>query len=554
MVTFSEFAELLEALSSTNKRSIMVQMVAEFLEKLSSEEVEPVCLMLCSRVVPKWGEEKTSIGGSTLWEAIKAASGCSDEELAEFFDRTGDIGSAAQLALEQGKTRLITLAPFDDSVVSVYRVLRKVAVLAGEDSKRRKVVALSSLLSCLSPLEAKYAVRVLAGDLRVGFSEGMLFEALAFLTHLPAPLVRRKSMFLGGVEKAARLVKGEGPDALRKAKPRYFRPIAPMLAQSASSVKEIISSMKKAAFEFKIDGARVQIHKRGEKVAIYSRRLNDVTSSLPEIVRVVQDGIPEDCIVEGEVVAVGEDGKPLPFQYLMRKFRRIREAPIPFSLDLYLFDLLLLGEKSLMDSPYAFRRERLEELTDLKLVEQTVTDDPEEVEAFLDKSIASGHEGLMAKDLSGFYQPGFRSNLWLKLKRTLEPLDLVIVAAQYGYGRRYKWLSDYYLAARDERTGDFLVVGKTFKGLTDAEMTRMTEELEKLAVGRKGRVVFVIPRIVVEVIYNEIQKSSKYRSGYALRFARISRIRWDKRPEEADTIQKIEEIYRKQFETKHKPP
>jgi DNA ligase-1 len=311
------------------------------------------------------------------------------------------------------------------------------------------------------------------------------------------------------------------------------------------------------AFEYKYDGARVQIHKQNGTIQVFSRRLTNLTESLPEIVETVNLNVEaQSAIVEGEVVALNSAGYPIAFQHLMRRFKRVRDVSgmakkIP--LTLYLFDILYLNGASLIALSYAQRRQILaENAGQIPLSKQIVTEKIGEAEGFLKEAIAAGQEGLMAKKLDSPYTPGSRGKKWLKIKTILEPLDLVITAAEYGYGRRKGWLSDYYLAARDPETGGFLEVGKTFKGLTDAEIVGMTSQLKESVISEEGHRVIVIPKVVVEVAYNEIQWSPKYRSQMALRFARISRIREDKTPQEADSIGKVKEIYEKQFLQKGK--
>ncbi len=251
---------------------------------------------------------------------------------------------------------------------------------------------------------------------------------------------------------------------------------------------------------------------------------------------------------------MGKNGIPLPFQHLMRRFRRVHDIETmtkQIPVDLHLFDLIYLNGQSMTTTPYVDRREKLKQIVgSISLTKQITTSDLQEAEKFLKEALDSGHEGLVAKKLDSLYTPGVRGKRWFKIKTSLEPLDLVIVAAEYGYGRRHRWLSDYYLAAREAETGEFLIVGKTFKGLTDEEMTEMTKRLKELVVAEEHRRVAVAPQIVVEVAYNEIQKSSRYECGMALRFARITRIRPDKSPEEADTIQRVREIYKRQFTVK----
>jgi DNA ligase-1 len=324
-----------------------------------------------------------------------------------------------------------------------------------------------------------------------------------------------------------------------------------MLAQTANNLKEVLQEHGTTALEYKLDGARIQIHKLGNQVKIFSRRLTDVTASLPEVVETVKKELKvHEAIVEGEVIAVDEHG-PLPFQHLLRRFRRVHEIKrmlkeVPIKL--YLFDVIWVDGKSLIDLPYTKRRKRLHQIAgNISLTPELITANIKKAESFLEKALQEGHEGVVAKKPTSTYVPGARGKAWFKVKQVLEPLDLVIIAAEYGYGRRHAWLSDYYLAARDAKTGEFMVVGKTFKGLTDEEIIQMTERLKELTIRKEGRRVIVLPRVVVEVAYNEIQRSPKYRCGMALRFARITRIREDKTPEEADTIQKVKEIYGKQF-------
>ncbi len=331
-----------------------------------------------------------------------------------------------------------------------------------------------------------------------------------------------------------------------------------MLAHTADSVAEALEEMGgEAALEYKYDGFRVQIHLAEGKVEVFSRRLTDVTDSLPEVVAVVKQNIhAQAAIVEGEVIALDSAGYPIPFQHLMRRFRRIRglaDMTEKIPLTLRLFDILYLNGESLIAKPYTDRRQILAQtIGEISLSKQIVTRELGEAEGFLREALAAGHEGLMAKKLDSPYTPGRRGKKWLKIKPILEPLDLVITAAEYGYGRRKGWLSDYYLAARDPETGEFLDIGKTFKGLTDAEIVALTKQLKESAVSESGHKVTVLPKIVVEVAYNEIQTSPRYKSGVALRFARITRIRDDKTPEQASTIGLVRQIFDRQFRSKGK--
>ena len=383
-------------------------------------------------------------------------------------------------------------------------------------------------------------------------------QAVAKAFDVPLRRVQHAAMVLGDIGEVAAVLKTQGAEGLEKAGFSVFRPVKLMLAQTAQSVQEALAEHGgKTAFEYKYDGARVQIHKQNGRVEIFSRRLSDVTASLPEVVEAVKQNIQaQSAIVEGEVIALDSAGYPIAFQHLMRRFRRIRGVTgmaEKMPITLYLFDILYLNGESLITKPYIQRRQILaQNVGKIPLSNQIVTDQPTQAEGFLKEAIAAGHEGLMAKKLDSPYTPGRRGKRWLKIKTILEPLDLVITAAEYGYGRRKGWLSDYYLAARDPKTGEFLNIGKTFKGLTDAEIIELTKRLKESAVSQDGHRVNVIPKIVVEVAYNEIQQSPRYKSQMALRFARITRIRDDKTPEEADTIERVREIYDRQFRNKGK--
>jgi len=413
-------------------------------------------------------------------------------------------------------------------------------------------------MSQATSVEVKYLVKIFTGEMRTGLNEGLMEQALAQAFKISLPMIQHASMVLGDLGEVAKTLKTQGAQALEKADFTVFSPVKLMLAQTAQSTGEaLVEHGGKSAFEFKYDGARVQIHKQNGKVRIFSRRLIDVTESLPEIVQIVEQNVhAQSIIMEGEVISLDSSGLPIAFQHLMRRFKRthgIGDMAPKIPLTLYLFDILYLNGESLIAKPYIERRKILaQNIGEILLAIQIVTDQPTQAQDFLQEAIDAGHEGLMAKKTNSPYTPGRRGKPWLKIKTILEPLDLVITAAEYGYGRRKGWLSDYYLAAKDSATGEFLNIGKTFKGLTDVEIIELTRRLKESALDQDGHRVIVMPKIVVEVAYNEIQQSPKYMSQMALRFARITRIRDDKTPEEADTIDRVREIYERQFRNKGK--
>jgi DNA ligase-1 len=551
---FKSLAELLEKIENTRKRLEITGLTADFLKTLTPEEVEPAVSMILGRPFPKWNPKTLDVSWTTLTGILQNVTGASWNAFTEAFRGTGDIGSATKTVFEQTKLKKqAQLLERTLSISEARRVLEAIAETAGSGSREKKERLITTLLSQASPVEAKYLVKIFIGEMRTGLHEGLMEQAVAKAFEVPLATVQKASMAMGDIGEVAALAKTGGKDTLANVGFRLFRPVKLMLAQTAATVADAMAEHGgKTAFEYKYDGARVQIHKHGGEVRVFSRRLTDVTRSLPETVEAVKANVNAvDVILEGEVIAVDAAGSPVPFQHLMRRFKRVHGVAgmaekIPVRL--FLFDILYLNGKSLITLPYVQRRQVLaENAGNIPLTSQIVTDDEEKAERFLQASINAGHEGLMTKKLDSPYTPGTRGKRWLKIKPVLDPLDLVIVAAEYGYGRRHDWLSDFYLAARDAETGEFLTVGKTFKGLTDAEMTEMTERLKALAVSEERNMVVVLPRVVVEVAYNEIQKSPKYRSRMALRFARITRIRDDKGAEDADTLERVKAIYESQF-------
>jgi DNA ligase-1 len=551
---FKALAELCEKLEATTKRLLMINLVADFLRSLEPEEVEPAVSMILGRPFPKWSQQTLEVSWATLSDIIKRITGVEWNVFIEAFSKTGDIGSATKAIFEESKLkRQATLFERPLTIVEARRQLEAIAEATGQGSREKKERLIEALISAASPIEAKYLVKIFIGEMRTGFHEGLMEQAVSRAFQIPMEEVQKASMTLGDIGKVAAIAKKEGKEGLLKVGFKVFRPVRLMLAQMANDVAEALKEHEgKTALEYKLDGARIQIHKLGDEVRIFSRRLTDVTASLPEIVEKARKNVKaKEAIFEGEVIATNNRGYPIPFQHLMRRFKRvhaIEDMAEKIPVKLYLFDILYLNGESLITLPYSQRRRILaENAGEIPLTRQIVTDRKEEAEKFLKEAIDAGHEGLMAKRVDSPYMPGIRGKHWLKIKPVLEPLDLVIVAAEYGYGRRHGWLSDYYLAARDAETGEFLTVGKTFKGLTDAEITEITKQLKELAIKEEPRRVVVAPKIIVEVTYNEIQKSPKYKCGMTLRFARINRIREDKTPDEADTIQYVREIYEKQF-------
>jgi DNA ligase 1 len=520
---FIYFARLCRDLEKTSRRTEKTRLLSAFLRSLEPDEIEFEVVMITGRRFPEGDPRVLEIGVEAIWKMIRSAP----------------------------QTTLVH-APL--TVKRVQKAFDDIASAFGEGSRNRKRNLVEALFGQASPLEREYLARVLFGEMRIGVVEGVMEDAIAKAANVEVDLVKRANMFSGNLGAVAKTALQKGREGLNSVSFTLFKPIKPMLAEM-SNLKEVFDENKAPlAFEFKFDGARIQAHKDNGEVAIFTRRLVDATTSLPDIVKVIQENVhARNALVEGEVVAVGGNGKPLPFQDLMRRFRRkinIEGTAKNIPLRLNLFDILYLDGNLLFDIPYQERWTILSRICSNELLaRRVVTDRISEAERFLSEAIQAGHEGLMAKSLDGTYQPGIRARRWLKIKPA-DTLDLVIVAADWGSGRRRGWLSNYHLAVRDEENGTFLDVGKTFKGLTDVEFQNMTDILQDLRLHETDFTVVVSPEVVVEVAYNEVQRSSRYSSGFALRFARITRIRDDKSPREIDTIQLLRRLYDKQFQLK----
>ena len=557
---FRSLCELCERLAATTKRLQMVDQAANFLKALEPSEVEPAVSMILGRPFPRWDQRVLELSWATVSGIIRRITSLNWSDFRAAYSQTGDVGSAVEAVFKSSKMKKqSTLLERAMSILEVRRTFEDIAEASGLGSRERKERLVEIMLSQASPLEAKYLIKITISEMRTGFHEGLMEVAVAKAFEVSVEAVQTASMLIGDVGETASLLRNKGKEGIASLRFRVFRPIRPMMAQMAADVNEALKEAKgPVAFEYKLDGARIQIHKSQDKVRIFSRRLTDVTDSLPEVVALARSEIRAgEAILEGEVIALGKDrASPLLFQHLMRRFRRVHgidEMAKEIPIELQLFDVIYYDGESLIDVPYEKRRKKLRELAGrIPLTKQIVTHDPQQAKAFLIEALNNGHEGLVAKKLSSPYTPGIRGKRWFKIKQILDPLDLVIVAAEWGYGRRHRWLSDYYLAARDTETGELVTVGKTFKGLTDDEIIEVTERLKGLIVREEPHLVVVVPKIVVEVAFNEIQKSPKYDCGMALRFARINRIRDDKSPDDADTIQRVRKIYEKQYEKKAK--
>jgi DNA ligase 1 len=434
----------------------------------------------------------------------------------------------------------LTLAEVDGALEALART-------RGAGSGARREQALRQLLGRASTAEQHFLLRLLVGELRQGALAGVMVDAIAAASQRPLPEVRRAAMYACDLGEVARVALLEPPEALARFQLELFSPVAPMLAQTAADVREALAQLRGGvAFEWKLDGARIQVHKLGDEVRIYTRTLNDVTAAVPEIVEAVRALPARALVLDGEAIACDENERPRPFQITMRRFgRKLNVASMRAELPMraYFFDCLRAEDESLADWPTTERVAALAASVPPQLrVTRLVTASESEAQAFYDAALAAGHEGVMAKSLTAPYEAGNRGASWLKVKRA-HTLDLVVLAAEWGNGRRTGKLSNLHLGALDTATGEYVMLGKTFKGLTDAMLEWQTREFLARETHRDRWTVYVRPELVVEVAFSDLQASSRYPGGVALRLARVKRYRPDKPLDQADTMDAVRKVY-----------
>jgi DNA ligase 1 len=437
-------------------------------------------------------------------------------------------------------------------IAEVDRHLALLAGTRGAGSAPRRAQRLRELFALATTVEQAFLLRLLLGELRQGALGGLMVEAIAAAARVPVAQVRRAAMYAQALGTVARVALLEGAEALDRFQLELFSPVSPMLAQTAADVGEALAQLHgEAAFEWKLDGARIQVHKQGEQVRIYTRALNEVTGAVPEIVDRVRTFTAHALVLDGEAIAVDASGRPHPFQITMRRFGRkldVEAVRAGLPIQAFFFDCLRSDAESLADRP---TRERWQALVaavpQAVQIPRLVTAAEAEARAFYDAALAAGHEGLMAKSLEAPYEAGNRGASWLKIKRA-HSLDLVVLAAEWGHGRRTGKLSNLHLGARDPATGEYGMLGKTFKGLTDAMLDWQTREFLARETHRDRATVYVRPELVVEVAFSDLQASRRYPGGLALRLARVKRYRDDKRADEADTMDAVRRIYAVQAE------
>jgi DNA ligase-1 len=587
------FAQACDAIAATTKKLEKTALVAAYLQSLlrtmPPSEATTAAIFLSGRPFPAYEEATLQVGGAVLWRVISGLSGKSEPELTEIYRRHGDAGSVAAEALPAKP----------DSGLSLAEVQRAFYGIASARGPAAKAALLRSLLERATPLEAKYIVKIISGDLRIGLKESLVEEAIARAFEAPLDLVKRANMLLGDLGETLRLASA---GKLADAHLRLFHPIDFMLASPVESSGEALSYFQRASVEDKYDGIRAQAHISRGEVRIFSRTRDEITESFPELPLALA-GLPKDAILDGEIVAWNSgEARALPFSTLQQRLGRKKVSAklmAEVAVAYLVFDMLYADGEILLDRPLRDRAKVLDELiksegisgpdtarvgTDAPSASSgqalvcpaerssapaaapsqalfafaaaglpvatilrapvATAGSPDDLETLFTAARNRGNEGLMIKDLDSFYTPGRRGKSWLKMKRELATLDVVVTAVEYGHGKRIGVLSDYTFAVwGDER---LVNIGKAYSGLTDAEIAEMTQWFLAHQTSEQGLRLEVEPKIVLEVAFNNMMRSTRHESGYALRFPRIVRLRPDKRPQDADTIETVKEIYARQ--------
>jgi ATP-dependent DNA ligase len=565
-----QFATTCEQIAATTKKLEKKSLLAAYFLSIPLEDAATAAIFFSGRPFPMWEETTLQVGGSSLWRIVQDLSEKSGSELSAAYRGHGDLGAVAGEALPPRDAADVPLTEIQNG-------FRKIAAARGPAAKSAEV---REMLSHVTPLEAKYIIKIMTGDLRIGLKESLVEEAIAAAYNAPLARVQRANMLLGDIGETLRYA---ADGKLAHAKMRLFHPLGLMLASPAESAEDALGYFHNAWVEDKYDGIRAQAHCSGEEVKIFSRTRDEITESFPELPEALA-GLPQQAILDGEIVAWShlsqssvEAGRALPFSALQQRLGRkkvshelMRKVPVAF----LVFDVLYAGEEILIDRPLSERSQILEKLLaergsapprvragqaalnfdgpeneakhEIRLIRAPISaaSTPKELDELFDAAQARGNEGLMIKDPESAYTPGRRGKSWLKLKRELATLDVVVTAVEYGHGKRVGVLSDYTFAVWN---GDVLVnIGKAYSGLTDAEIAEMTKWFLDHTTDDQGFRREVEPKIVLEVAFNNMMRSDRHNSGFALRFPRIVRLRPDKLPEEADTIQTVQGIFERQ--------
>ena len=572
---YKKLVEVYEKLGSTSKRLKKTKLISGLLKNTKEQELERITLLLQGRIFHGWEEEKIGVASRLIIKAINVATGIPTVQIEKEWKKTGGLGKTAENLVK--KKKQATLFSRELSVDKVHSNIKKLAKIEGTGSVDIKLKLIAELLTSASPLEAKYIVRTILEDLRVGIGEGTLRDAICW-TYFPGVYDKVQKNDIketrGEYNKTLEIIqealdlsndfalvaitsKKKGLKGLEKISLTALSPLKVMLFQKAKNIEDAFDTVgKPAAFEYKYDGFRLQLHRDKDEIKLFTRRLDDVSSQFPDVMEVIKDHIKaKSFILDSEVIGIDPKSKKwLPFQNISQRIKRkydIQTIKKTVPVMVNLFDAIMVNGKNLLKVDFKDRRKALEKITKesknrLQLASQLVTDDRKKAEDFYAEALKKGNEGVMVKKLEAPYKPGSRVGYGVKVKPVMETLDLVIIGAEWGEGKRGKWLSSYRIACQEH--GRLLEIGKVSTGMKEkpeegTSFGEMTKLLKPLTTSESGKSVVVKPKIVIEVDYEEIQKSPTYSSGYALRFPRVVKLRPDKGVKDASEIDFIEQLY-----------
>lgn len=589
---YSKLAELYQQLEATTKRLEKTHVIAEFLKKTPTDDLPQLCLLLQGNLFPAWSEQKTGVASRLVLKAMSIATGISQSKIEKDWKKTGDLGVTVEKLC--GKKKQQTLVHHSLTVKKVFDNLQKLATLEGQGTVDKKVKLIAELLGQSEAKEARYIVRTVLEDLRVGVGDGTLRDALvwAFLPDKAQVTYDQQekkievedreqyNKVIASVQKSydlltdwgavAKLAKEKGLKGLEKTTLTVGTPTKVMLCQKAEDLEDAFKRVgKPAAFEFKYDGFRLLVHKKRDQVWLFTRRLENVSKQFPEVVKYVKEYIKADLVVL-DAEAVGYDAKTkqyLPFQNISQRIKRkyhIEQMAKDYPVELNVFDVLAHENEVVMGKPYKERRKIIEKIVKqhskkLRLANQLITSDIKKAKAFYESALQTGEEGLIAKNLEGIYKPGSRVGFQVKIKPVMETLDLAIIGAEWGEGKRKGWLSSFTVACYDKKKHEFLSIGQVGTGIKELKggeedeanehyvtFADLTKLLKPDIISEKGKHVVIKPKVVIEINYEEIQKSPTYGSGFALRFPRLVRLRLDKGVKDASSLTFVENLYKGQ--------
>jgi DNA ligase 1 len=560
---YSALAQLYEKLEGRSGKIEKTELISCVLKDAPDDILPKIVMLINGAVFPPWSEEEIGVASQLMAKAIAKSYGMQQDDVIKSFKKTGDLGKTVE-ELGAKKKQSVLGVKRDLQIEKVFDNMQLMARQSSGGSQDRKLNMITELLIQAKPKEAKYIVRMILGEIRVGVAEGIIRDAISKAFDVTSEDVECAWFMNPDYGEIARIAKESGTSGLKKVKAHLGKPIMVQLAEKAPSLEEAVKSFDNVALEYKYDGARFLIHKKGETVWIFTRRLENVTKAFPEVASMCKANLKADeCIIDSECISINPStGRPMPFQTLSQRIKRkydidkvIKEIPV----NLNVFDIVYLDGKMLFDKNLEERREILSKIIKvvpgkMQLAKQLVTNDVAQADKFYKEALDAGHEGLIVKNLKANYQPGRRvSGGWLKVKPVMESLDLVITGALWGTGKRAGTLGSYILSCQDAENGKFLECGMLGSGLKekktesgDVTLEDMTKMLQSYIELESGSQVKIRPKVVLEVAYEEIQKSPTYSSGWALRFPRFIRVRWDKGPDEADTTERIEKLYEMQ--------